>query len=240
MTLGSKGCEPAAPNLAATKRELDQVGDDSLVYAKEAIIGIAYADAWRLWLGSQSPQPSDPVLSLCSSLPHCLSEAHDVYARTKLNDCSIYRELKRRNNVVNFLVRLVDANFDRLKSTGISWLRSKATLATSLSHDVDDLAGCPDLAKLGGYIGFLTLAQGYGALLALVPADSPDDVRAMRASAYLGIATTLAPHEVFRDPNDQVFCKIWTNEAMKTLFREALAGPVDHRDLFDQFVASCE
>jgi hypothetical protein len=214
-----KSCSAPELYLRSAKESLDGINDPDLAAAKANLLGLVYSNAWRLWM-RPGGYPGDQV---CRSPEACIEQGYYAYTSTNSGSSDDYEELKRRNNVLDFLVEISAADMKRLTPSSISWLRSWKRLPDILERHLKDLEQSPNLHRLGGYIPYLTLSQAYGAL-ATARQDSVDDLKLRRSAAYLAIAAAINVDATFKSTNP-ARCKPW--KASPSTFQKALKEPVD-------------
>jgi hypothetical protein len=212
-------------SLVKAAKILEDVTLEPLDPAKDNILNAIYSYAWLLWL-PKAPAHAGTVDALCNSLDQCIWKAHSRYTSKAVDDCT-YSELRRRNNLSNFLETVAAKDIPGTQSQSMNkWLRRRDSFASELRSSLANLERCQDLARLGGHIAFLTLAQGYAALSTLAPNEA--DRYVARSAGYFQLPAAMDPDDAFHDPNDILFCKLWNANASSAVFLKELKQPTDH------------
>ena len=198
-------CPNHDDHLVKVKGSLVDVTDPGLSTTKNGLLSMAYTYAALSWL--ESPEAVRPDLSaLCPSLTQCVIKARDSYLPSVGSGCTQYADLKRANNRANFLEAIAAKGVVGSLKTEITWLKSKALFAEELRPALSALEHCSSPTHLGGYLAFLTLAQGYAALYSLLP-SRPGRPDLLRSAAYLGLAVAISPNAL-DDSSNEIFCPL--------------------------------
>jgi len=231
-------CPLPAANLNLEKEALDQIAGTALQAARLTLIGLVYSHAWRYWMkpGASAADLAD-LAKVCRSPEQCIGQGYWAYTSQAAGNKDEYQEIKRRNNLVDFLIHLAEGDLTRLNASSIPWLLSPDELPRILGQHVAELEEGTGLYRLGGYISYLTLAQAH-AVLALQGAQAQRPAFARRAAAYLDISSTLSTDGTLRDLGPSI-CRLAKDPAYADVLRSALMEPVDRSAQFLSTVRRC-